>query len=104
MTLLTTFVEEFQTALDVAITTNISEKEKVEKKDKQKKEHVKDILSKTLKHVSTTLVSLIFLGSKFIQFEKYSSIYVCKLVFTLNIYFQSLNQQQNEQQLVLNKN
>lgn len=50
MTLLTTFVEEFQTALDVAITTNISEKEKVEKKEKQKKEHVKDILSKTLKH------------------------------------------------------
>lgn len=57
MTLLTTFVEEFQTALDVAITTNISEKEKVEKKDKQKKEHVKDILSKTLKHVSTLYYS-----------------------------------------------
>lgn len=71
MTLLTTFVEEFQTALDFAITTNISEKEKVEKKEKQKKEHVKDILSKTLKHVSTTLVSLIFPGSKFTQFHMY---------------------------------
>lgn len=87
MTLLTTFVEEFQTALDVAITTNISEKEKVEKKEKQKKEHVKDILSKTLKHVSTTLVSLIFLGSKFIQFEKYSSI--C-MYGKLDFYFEHL--------------
>ncbi|XP_061196240.1 uncharacterized protein LOC133204507 [Saccostrea echinata] len=50
LTTLTNFVEEFQTALDVAITTNISEKEKSEKKEKQKKEHVKDVLSKTLKH------------------------------------------------------
>lgn len=70
MTLLTTFVEEFQTALDVAITTNISEKEKVEKKEKQKKEHVKDILSKTLKHVSTD-----------IPWQKIHTVpYVCKLV------------------------
>nr|XP_022318373.1 uncharacterized protein LOC111121395 isoform X2 [Crassostrea virginica] len=50
MTVFTAFVEEFQTALDTAITTNISEKEKAEKKEKQKKEHVKDVLSKTLKH------------------------------------------------------
>jgi len=50
--MLTKFTEEFKTALDKAITKNISD-EKAEKGDKHKKEHVKDVLGKTLRHVST---------------------------------------------------
>ncbi|XP_063445642.1 uncharacterized protein LOC134725615 [Mytilus trossulus] len=46
---LTKFVEDFKSALDTAISKNISDKEKADKTEKHKKD-VKDVLGKTLKH------------------------------------------------------
>ena len=51
---LTKFVEDFKTALDKAISKNISDKEQAEKTEKPKKD-VKDVLGKTLKHVCILL-------------------------------------------------
>ena len=56
---LTKFVVDFKTALDKAISKNISDKEKAEKTEKPKKD-VKDVLGKTLKHVCIFDKVLIF--------------------------------------------
>lgn len=73
LTTLTKFIGDFKSALDKAISINISDKEKAEKSDKHKKD-VKDVLGKTLKHVSLYGVEIKYKGVIRIMFN-YVSLY-----------------------------